>query len=415
MNRNIILSLLVMALCFNAFCQTSEQFVKLADKAFDSGEKGKAKELYLKAAAMNNAEAHFDIAYKFIVTHEESVFHFSEAAKSGHKEALEYALDELFFRANSLTEANPEYAYEIYKAAKKINPTLEIYDEETKVLTLERCIEADPFDAKTFIKEYDIKDTELDDAYGIWELAAEASRGVRFGTPNPKLVLQLVSRGGSVPAELESAVDVAYKNWKANTVFEFNVCDYVGSGFGLSYCSAKAEEEANKEYLGRLKKLSSQLKNGAGETLMNTFNVASRFIEEKAWHEELHGGSGYAAWTRESIMQQKKEYLDLIEKINSFYGRDSIIAIGDSDKMLNQIYQIVIDTLKNSPITSFNAEVKASGLRSVQRLWIKYRDSSALLFSQIDPSVSKQQWNNWLTAVRVKELREILAMAEEMR
>ena len=107
--------------------------------------------------------------------------------------------------------------------------------------------------------------------------------------------------------------------------------------------------------------------------------------------------------------------MDLIEKINSSYERDSITTIGDSDKILNQIYQKVLDKLKNSPITDFNAEVNVSGLRSVQRLWIKYRDSSVLLFSQIDPLVSKQQWNNWLTALRVNELRDILALTEEMR
>jgi len=415
MNRNIRLSLLVLTLCFNVFCQTSEQLVKSADKAYDLGEKEKSKELYLKAAAMNNAEAHFNIAYKFIVTHEESVFHYSEAAKLGHKDALEHALDVLFFRANSLTESNAEKAYEIYKSAKNANPNLEIFAEEVQLRSLKRCIEANPFDANAFIKKYNIKDTELDGTYGIWELAAEASRGGRFGIPNPKLVLQLVCRGGFVPFELKFAIDTTYKCWKENEAFEFNVCDYVGSGFGLSYCSAKAEDKANKEFLARVKTLSSKLKNGAGASLLNAFSIASKFIEEKAWNEEFHGGSGYASWARGSIIEQKTAYLGLIETINNAHVHDSIRTIRDSDKMLNQIYQIVMDTLNHSPITGFNTEVNASGLRAVERLWIKYRDSSALLFSQIEPSVSKQQWINWLTAVRLKELRKILELAEDMR
>lgn len=69
----------------------------MADKAFDTGEKDKAKELYLKAAAMNNADAYFAIAYKFVVSKEESIFHFSEAAKMGHAKALEEVFDALFF------------------------------------------------------------------------------------------------------------------------------------------------------------------------------------------------------------------------------------------------------------------------------------------------------------------------------
>jgi len=217
----------------------AQEYLLMADKAFNSGQEEKAKKLYMEAAAMNNAEAHFAIAYKFIVSEEERIFHFSEAAKMGHAEALEYVLDALFFRSNSLTDTKPELALEIYNLAKSHNPSLTIYDEEHKISTIKKSIEADPFDVDEFIKKYKISKGEISVPYGIWELAAEASRGGRFVNPNPKLVLQLVSRGGSVPAELMSAIDSVYFNWKKNKVFEFNVCDYVTSRDGISYCSTK--------------------------------------------------------------------------------------------------------------------------------------------------------------------------------
>jgi len=387
-------------------------FTVKAEKAFESGEKVKAKELYLKAAAMNNAEAHFAIAYKFIVSKEESIFHFSEAAKMGHAKALEEVLDALFFRANSLTDTKPELALEIYNLAKSHNPSLTIYNEECEISTIKKCIEAGSFDAKAFIEKYGIKESELTSSYGIWELASEASRGGRFGFPNSKLVLQLVCRGGEVPAELETAVNVVYTNWKANKIVEFNVCDYVGSGYGLSYCSTKAEKEANSKYLVRINELSSKLKNNVGELLMNSFIVASKFIEEKAWKEELHGGSGYAMWTRESIMQQKSNYLDLIERINNGIKPDTLMQSEESDKILNVIYLKVMNKLKKKSITEFNAKVDAMGLRSVQILWITYRDATAKLFAQIEPTVNENIWKNWLTEIRTKELRKILTLDE---
>lgn len=396
----------------SVLCQISQDYLSMANKAYDSGNIDKAKELYTKAAAMNNPDAHYALAYKYVVTPEESIFHFSEAAKMGHSEAVAEMFDALLFRANSLSLANPEKAYEIYKQAKSHNPSLSFFNEEGDVTTVKKCIEAGSLDKKKFVEQYNIKEIELNDAYSIWELAAEASRGGRFGHPNTKLVLQLVCRGSSVPAELEFAVDSVYGNWKTNKNFEFNVCDYVSSGSGLSYCSAKAEEEVNKEYLNRIKELASKLKNNAGDLLMHTFSVAGNFIEAKAWKEELHGGSGYAAWTRESIMQQKSEYLDLVEKINEGIKSDTLSKSNDSDRKLNETYQRIITRLKKKPITDFNASVDDKGVRAVQRLWITHRDNSAVLFHQIDPSISEMVWKNWLTEIRRKELNQIFEVGE---
>jgi hypothetical protein len=71
------------------------------------------------------------------------------------------------------------------------------------------------------------------------------------------------------------------------------------------------------------------------------------------------------------------------------------------------LYKSLVDTLKTGPITDFNAEVNLEGFQSVQKHWIKYRDSSAYFFSLLSPKVKKQQWINWLTVVRIKELREL--------
>ncbi len=195
----------------------SAKFLKMADVAYKNNERKKAKQLYLKAAKM------------------------------GNQDALNYTLDALLFRANSLTKANPELAYEVYKQAKKANPSLKLYDEKEAVETMKKCVEAGHFDAKSFIKKYHINEkNEKNSEYFIWELAEEASRGGRFGKPNPRLVLQLVSRGGSVPFELEDAVKKTYSNWKLNKIVEFKICDFISSGMGATYCANREEEIADK-------------------------------------------------------------------------------------------------------------------------------------------------------------------------
>jgi uncharacterized protein YecT (DUF1311 family) len=384
----------------------------MADKAFNQGDKEKARQLYLKAAEMNNADAHYSIAYKFVVSKEESLFHYSEAAKAGHAKALNFALDELFFRANSLTNANPELAYDIIESAKKSNPAIEIFDEENTIATIKKCMEADTFDGKEFIKKYGLNETELENNYAVWELAEEASRKGRFGLPDPMLVLQLVCRGGLVPAELSSAVDFAYNNWKENKIAEFHICDYITSGIGQTYCAEKEEEGANEEFRMRIKALASKLKNNSGALLPNAFEVASKFIEEKAWNEEGHDGTGYIAWGTASILQQKTEFLNLIEKINKGINADTLIKNNDADKKLNETYQKVINKLKIKSISGMNFSIDATKVRSVQRLWIPYRDTSAKLFTRIDPSVNENTWKIWLTQIRIQGLNQILDMEE---
>ena len=155
MRRAIRLFLVLLAFSYvSVFGQDPKDWLSKADKYYEAGEKEKAKACYLKAAELGSAEAHFAIAYKFIVTKAESILHFSEAAKLGYAEALQYALDALLFRANSLTLADPGKALEVYELAKKRNPAIQLPDEEETVGVIKKCAEAGPFDAAGFIRKY---------------------------------------------------------------------------------------------------------------------------------------------------------------------------------------------------------------------------------------------------------------------
>ena len=413
MNKTWLLFLFFVAGSIRVFCQPGQDLVYMADKAFDSGDKAKAKSLYLQAAGMNNADAHYNLAYKYILTKKESIFHFSEAAKQGHADALKYLFDDLVFRANSLKEANPELAMEVYQAAKKSNPLLTFYGEKEEVAAIRKSIEAGPFNGDEFTAKYGLVFNDREPGYAIWELAEEASRGGRFGNPDPRLVLQLVSRGGCVPAELEAAVDAAWQNWKSGKVVEFNLCDYVTSGFGQAYCAGREEEKENKINRERIQALTLKLKNGAGELLPDAFKAASRFIEEKAWNEEGHDGTGYVAWARESMMLQKSAWLGLVEKINSGVNPDTVVNRGDPDKALNEVYRMLINQLTKEPISGMNYSVTAAGVRSVQRLWILHRDASASLFNRMAPLVSESAWKDWLTRIRTNELKKIPGLRDQ--
>ena len=409
------LPVLIIVIGLASCSQSPEQLVAEAEKAYEAQDEEKARELYQKAADMGNAEAHFNLAYGFSMSHGERTYHFTEAAKQGHEEGLRHALEYMFFRAGDLTTADPEKALALYSSIKEKYPSITIFNEEVYVATLQKAMEPGPFDAKAFIQRYAIKEDEINTHYGVWELAEEASRGGRFGKPDPKLVLQLISRGGYVPAELEEAIDSAYVNWKGNTIFEFNICNFITSSVGLTYCSIREEEKANKEFEQRINQMATRLKNNTGPELRNAFDIASQFIEEKAAQEEMHGGSGHAMWQARSVVAQKSEYLDLIEKINSRFDRDTIIHIADSSAIMNTTYRKVLTILEKEPLYDFNTELTAKGVASTQKFWVKHRQTSAIFFSRLNPSVSPQQWQNWLTARRMNDFRDILWMTTELR
>ena len=390
------------------FSQKSQEYLRIADSLRLAGKESKAKNFYQKAASLGNADAHYALGYYYALPEDEHRYHFMEAAKKGHEEALNFVLEDLFYRAGDLQRANPQLAYEIFKIAKSKNPSIKLDESDSRIVIIKEAIEPGPFDAKEFIEEYNIKDSEITSDYGVWNLAAEASKGGRFGPPNPKLVLQLVSHGGWVPAEVMPAVDDTYHNWKENKIVEFIPCDYVTSGYGQGYCAGLDEKEANKAFQKRIEELTPRLKNKAGKLLLSSFRVASKFIEEKAWGEEGSDGSGYIAWARESIIEQKTAYLNLIERTNKSEELDSIIAGNNEDSKLNNAFQKVIKQLTKKPITEIKMPITADNVRQVQRSWIKYRDSSSLLLAQIEPGIPQSKWINWMTKIRTRQLLEIL-------
>jgi len=414
--KNIISAaflLIVFTMCNKDYQATLEK----ANVAYGSGKKDEAKLLYAQAAKNGSAEAHFILARKFDMPDDEEIHHYSEAAKLGHQKALEYILDVSFLEPHGLLKADPVKALEIYEAAKKKNPSIELYSEEDKVDVLKKCAEAAPLDAKEFVRKYDISEdigleNDIYGMYSIWELAEEASRGGRFGEPDPLLTLQLIMRGSPRFVELKQAVNDFYDHWKNGVVKEFDICDYALSTPGMQYCSERDHDASVEEQEDIFDAISSKLKPEVRELLDKAYSSAVSFIETKAWNEEGHDGTGYQVWAMESIAAQKTAYLHLVDSINSGFIPDINKSFANSDQSLNETYLSVIKKLKEKPISGVNFKISPREVKTVQRLWAPYRDASVALFTAIDLKVNAEVWKVWLTETRIQELNSILEMED---
>lgn len=385
------------------------EYLLEANKKYESGDKETAKELYLKAAEKGSAEAHFKLAYQFIVTPEESIYHYTEAASKGHEEALGYALDNLLFRANNLSLSNPQKALDLYHTAKKNNPELELYEEDETLAVLMACAEPPEFDVNNFIEKYNINEDDDSQeywisAYSIWELAEEASKGGRFGNPDPELVLNLVCRGSWVPYELKLAVKDVYNNWKQGIVKDFNLCNYITSSGGSYYCSSRRDKENESNLDNKLTEFKNKLDGNSDDIVSQAYNTAVKFITLKTRNEEGHGGSGRATWIKGSQIRQKTEYVKLIEKVFGGFEPKPKNTLKESFKELDIIYQ---KTISKFPTKLNGIHITVEEIKDVQESWYFYIDYSVKLFIKINPSINKDIWKSWLTEIRIKQLQSI--------
>jgi uncharacterized protein YecT (DUF1311 family) len=427
-----LLILSVFSVCH--YAQASEDILAKANALYEAGEQESAKKIYEKAAVEGNAEAHFQLYYRYDLSSQDNKTHLTEAALQGHKEALEHLLDEFFFRATNLKDADPQHAFDIYMRAKQKNP--DIKDSNIKPTTgidaLKKAVEAGSFDHDAFCQQcaslceenrlylkYKIEDNfwmHHYAVYSVWIMAEQYSRGKCSDTIDPKVVLQLVSRGGSVPAEVDEAVNQTYNNWKNNVVEPFDICAHITSSFGAEFCAMRKEDTDKKTRTVQLETFRKKLDGSAKILLDKTYKIACDFIELKTSNEELHDGSLRFASAIESTTNQKNEYIQLIEKIyNGFYPSPKNNS-AHVDRKLNTTYQSILKTAadeekKKTDFIGWHPPTEQE-LREVQRLWIAYRDASIKLFLILNPNVDKDIWQSWLTEIREKQLEEVEALME---
>lgn len=377
-----------------------------ANDLYKQKKQKEAKEYYIKASKNNSAQAHFKLAYQYVVDKETAIYHYSKAAKLGHSKALFYTLEELFFRANDLLLSNPKKALEVYNIAKNNNSEITFYDEKDSIRILKMAAEVPLFKAEEFIKQYQLEKDEdfKNDGYYIWKLAEKASRGEIFKNSNPELVLQLIIKGAFVPAEVKSAVSDYYDIWKNNKeLVEFDICNYVTSTYGMSLCAKRQEEAENNKIEKELSLLLKDINLNNSDLLYSAYKNTSKYLDTKVWYEEGHDGSGYAQWATSSLLNQKNEYIKFIRKIANGFVPIVKASLSENDKILNKRYKKIKERLKKTPVRGMRMSIMEKDFIKVQRSWIDYRDINVELYTSISKQKDKKFWENYITSQRIKD------------
>jgi len=387
---------------------TPAEYLQKAQKLRESGDYENAKPYYEKAAEKGLAQAHYALAYYYVSPTEEQIYHLSEAAVTGHEKALSSLVDYYFYRGNSWTNSYTRRIYNVYLKAKEANPSIGDYQ------ILKMAAEVPELNGDDFIQKHDLTNAEgYNNAYFIWEMAEEASKGKIFDDCSPLLVLQLIIKGSFVPAEAEGAIYDYYHYWKQDTLVPFDLCNYITSGMGINYCSSKAAKEERKLYNEEIANLKKEVNIEDDHLIDLAFKHTVSFISFKAWNEECHDGSGYQAWANNSIQEQKINYLKFVKDIRQGNYVDSVTGtLKENDSLLNANYQIILNALREKPLDGMKFYFTHENYRDVQRDWIPYRDVNAKFFHALLPMYSEEYWLNFLTKKRLEDFQRIEEMIE---
>ncbi|GHV27649.1 hypothetical protein AGMMS4952_09690 [Spirochaetia bacterium] len=338
-----------------------------------------------------------------------------EAVLTGDQKSLDSLIDLMFLRVYSrggdedFTLANPVELLQIINTATLKHPNLSINQVVYKAL--QHAAEAGDFDLGAFISRYNLMVPEWSgDMYFLWTLAEDAStHGGVIPGPDMKLTLQLIARGGNVPAEVIGAVEYVYDCWKSGKNEIFNIADHITSGLGRNYISAKEQHLVDSKLAGDLDKIIRKSPVKVHELLKKAYKTAENYIEVKVYNEEGHDGPGFHTWATESLNKQRKEFIETIDGL--LQKRISIPSKKDNEGELNEVYQKVITYVKTHNIHGVNFSITEEEVRSTERLYLPYRDAVIELLQVIRPDISRDNVRIWLNEQRIKNLDDILKLS----
>lgn len=355
---------------------------------------------FQKAADKGSAEAWYWIAY---TTTNEAIRRKAiiKAAELGFSPAFEEALDILLFRAGE--KADVVKAKQIADLARQKG--ISVYNPDETFVAVDACyaagtpqiasdqrdaIEADENSTESFTPNDNMK----------WAEGFANGWGVKR---DRQKALAFVCHGSTVPAELNGMV--AYLLGRKGIVaFQepFRFCDHVTSSENGGLCSSAAEDRQqsgrNTQFDAHTAKWSAQQKSAFAYLQ----NVAEKYFSEHAGSEQDMSGSARNTFF---IEEEAKLRDELLASLNRFEkgNRPPKGDLTAADKALNATYKTL---LKNTD-WQMTGTVKPEGIRSTQRLWLKYRDAWAAFGPVRYPGTKAQDWKAWATRERITTLKSI--------
>lgn len=191
----------------------------------------------------------------------------------------------------------------------------------------------------------------------------------------------------------------------------FDICQYCGNTFFEGHCYAIEVDKKNYGYNMKFKEILDKFtpeKRSAFDAISRT---AEAYIIARANNNEVDiSGTGRAVFSMEEEDALRKKFLDFFIALEKGkYPRYSKEDYEKLDKELNSAYSL-IQNCENFEYGTVNKE----GIKMVEKLWVKYKQSWEKNGPLIYQNVPVYACQAWLTAIRLENLRYFVWKAEEI-
>ena len=416
----------------SSFSQSKEEALKGGAKAqlayglsIREKNEAEARIFIQKAADQGSGEAWYWLGYGF-VGKEPPSYYYEKAAELGYDKAFPELFESLLFRAGN--EANVSKAKKYADLAKKFKINLG-EDSQEELTVIDRCFEAGEVSipkadlpSEEEKKIYSAAKIECDDFFtGIGnpkDLKKYAKCLLSSPEPdnnfiaelyangwgverNPKIAMALVCHGSEVPTELISIVTELYEakgQNKLKTPFVF--CDHAISGMTGGFCSRIIEGREQKKRNLIFNELISKWNDEEKKAFQEMKTKAEQFFSEHATKENDMTGTARATIAIEIKSELRSKLLKDLKGFES--GKlPSDQNLQESDKKLNELYSAL---MKRKSFEDWGT-VNKDGIKSTQRLWIKYRDAWTKFAVLKYQGTKADDWNAWMTSRRNEQLK----------
>jgi uncharacterized protein YecT (DUF1311 family) len=252
----------------------------------------------------------------------------------------------------------------------------------------------------------------------LWELAEEASRGGRFGRPNPRLALQFMVRADGKLKEVAEAVRAFRMAWKTGSRKPVNVLSRNSQRTTPTELHQNPQTVRPPEAVS-LEEVQRTVGMAAEPALEQASGAAVDFIN--AASHRFSGDFGFPsreANRRTFCAAKLQDFLRSVIAVRDGFSPEELPDFDAADAEMSWRYADALLWLGSEKNVFFSIEAgtaldlyqfdSVEQLRTVQRLWIKHRDKCAALFHQLNSNLSELQWKAWFTKTRSDELARLM-------
>jgi uncharacterized protein YecT (DUF1311 family) len=222
---------------------------------------------------------------------------------------------------------------------------------------------------------------------------------------NFDVALKLACKVEGAQAEIEGRVqhleNLREKKWQGNN---FSLCDDATSGYLAGFCAEHNNRFAATIRADKIARIQAKWAPADKNEYAILRKAADQYFEARSDNEVDQSGTDRAAMVIEEMSLQEEGFISTLEGLEQVtYTKYSNQQFKEADSRLNAVYQQI------QKKADFDCgSITKEGIRSTQRLWIKYRDAWIQFCMKKYPSCTPDDIKTYLTLKRIKELEDFL-------